>query len=224
MKVHYLHDWDLRPKAAVALQTELAPLLVSDSTLKLDKVTTVAGVDVSVRQKISRAAVVVMSYPQLEVIETVRAQEVTRFPYIPGLLAFREGPVVLDAIRKLLHEPDVFIFDGMGQIHPRKMGIAAHIGLWLRRPTIGCGKTHYIGDYLEPAAEKGSQSPLTFRGERLGIVLRTRTNVKPVYVSVGHLAEIRGAAQLILFCTSKYRLPQPIRVAHDAARLTAESS
>ena len=122
MKVHYLHDWDLRPKAAVALQTELAPLLVSDSTLKLDKVTTVAGVDVSVRQKISRAAVVVMSYPQLEVIETVRAQEVTRFPYIPGLLAFREGPVVLDAIRKLLHEPDVFIFDGMGQIHPRKNG------------------------------------------------------------------------------------------------------
>ena len=224
MKIHHLHDWDLSSKAAIALQNELAPRLVSDTELELDKITTVAGVDVSIRQKISRAAVVVMSYPQLEIIETVRAQEITRFPYIPGLLAFREGPVVLDALRKLRHEPDVFIFDGMGQIHPRKMGIAAHIGLWLRRPTIGCGKTHFIGDYLEPAVEKGSRSPLTFRGERLGTVLRTRTNVKPVYVSVGHLAEILSVVKLILACTTKYRLPQPIREAHNAARLTAESS
>ncbi len=160
-----------------------------------------------------------LRYPELEMLETARAQAPTQFPYIPGLLAFREGPVILRALQKLQRKPDVLLFDGMGQIHPRRLGIAAHLGLWLGLPTVGCGKTHYIGEYQVPAAEKGSRSPLFYRGEQLGVVLRTRANVKPVYVSVGHLAEIDSAVALVLSCSPKYRLPMPIRAAHAAAKL-----
>jgi len=220
MRIAHLHDWNLSPSAAVALQRELAPQLISDLALDFDRLNTIAGIDVSVRGKASRAAVVVMSYPQLEVIETARAIGETAFPYIPGLLAFREGPVILEALRNLSCEPDAFLFDGMGQIHPRRMGIAAHLGLWLGRPTIGCGKTRYIGDYAEPGKAKGSRSLLTHRGAQLGVVLRTRSNVKPVFVSVGHLADNDSAVRLTLDATTRYRLPEPIRAAHNLARLS----
>ena len=219
MKIDDLHDWRLDPKAAIALQRELAPQLISDAPIALHRITSVAGVDVSVRRKQSRAAVVVMSYPQLDTIEIARAERETSFPYIPGLLAFREGPVILDALRQLRCEPDAFIFDGMGQIHPRKMGIAAHLGLWLERPTVGCGKTHFIGEFVEPATEKGSSSALYHRDEQIGAVLRTRAGVKPVYVSVGHRADLASAIQLTLSATTRYRLPEPVRAAHNAARL-----
>lgn len=221
MKIDPLHDWNLAPRAAAALQRELAPRLISDCPLALDQLETVAGVDVSVRGNRSRAAVVVVSYPQLEVIETVRAERETAFPYIPGLLAFREGPVILAALEQLCREPDAFIFDGMGQMHPRRMGIAAHLGLWLQRPTVGCGKTRYIGDYVEPAPTKGSRSPLLYKGAQLGVVLRTRADVKPVFVSVGHSADLESAARLVLGATTRYRLPEPVRAAH---RLAGSSS
>lgn len=217
MKIDSLHDWNLAPRAAVALQKELAARLISDRPIDLRAIQTVAGVDVSVKDGMSQAAVVAMSYPGLEVVETARARRRTDYPYIPGLLSFREGPALEAAFRCLSIEPDVFIFDGMGQIHPRRMGIAAHLGLWLGRPTVGCGKTHLIGEYEGPAKEKGSAAVLTHRGEQLGVVLRTRANVRPVYVSVGHLADIDTAVELILACTPKYRLPRPIRLAHAAA-------
>lgn len=217
MKIHPLHGWNLSPQAATALQKELASQLISDAPIDLGKVNTVAGVDVSIKDKMAQAAVVVMRYPELEMIETVRARGPAAYPYIPGLLSFREGPVLEAAFRQLSAEPDVFLFDGMGQIHPRRMGIAAHLGLWLRRPTVGCGKTHFIGSYEEPNKEKGSAAPLTYRGEQLGVVLRTRANVKPIYVSVGHLADLHSAVELVLACTPKYRLPSPIRQAHIAA-------
>ena len=219
MKIDQLHDWNLEPKAAIALQRELAPQLSSNTPLALDGISSVAGVDVSVRGGRSRAAAVVMSYPQLEPLEIVRAERETNFPYIPGLLAFREGPVVLDALRQLRRAPDAFIFDGMGQLHPRKMGIAAHLGLWLRRPTIGCGKRHYIGEYAEPAEAKGSSSRVTYRDEQIGAVLRTRAKVKPVYISVGHLADLESAVKLVMRATTRYRLPEPVRAAHHAAQL-----
>lgn len=219
MKIDDLHDWNLSPKAAVALQRELAPQLISDTPIAFDSLTSVAGVDVSVRRKRSRAAVVVMRYPQLETLEIARAERETSFPYIPGLLAFREGPVILDALRQLRCQPDAFIFDGMGQIHPRKLGIAAHLGLWLQRPTVGCGKTHFIGEFVEPAAEKGSSSDLLYRDDVIGAVLRTRAKVKPVYVSVGHLADLASAVTLILSATTRFRLPEPVRAAHNEARL-----
>lgn len=221
MKLEQLHDWNLDPKSAIALQRELSSGLISDVPLALDSVACVAGIDVSVRRGVSRAAVVVMRYPQLEVVEISRAEQKTTFPYIPGLLAFREGPVALEALGGLRCEVDVFVFDGMGQIHPRRMGIAAHLGLWLRRPTLGCGKSHYIGEYSEPAEAKGSFSPIRHRNELIGVALRTRTKVKPVYVSAGHLINLESAVRLTLSLTRRYRLPEPIRAAHQAASLSS---
>jgi len=217
MHIKHLHDWNLQPKEAIALQNELSARLIDDTPLDLSAIRTVAGVDVSVKNGLSQAAVVVVSYPTLEPIETVRAMLPTSYPYIPGLLTFREGPVLEAAFRQLKHTPDVFVFDGMGQIHPRRMGIAAHLGLWLDKPTVGCGKTHFVGDYDEPGLNKGDYSNLTYKGQQLGVVLRTRAKVKPVYISVGHRADLDTAIKLILAVTPKYRLPRPIRLAHKAA-------
>ena len=217
MDIHRRHSWNLTPEAAIGLQKQLASEIIADQPLDLAAIDTVAGVDVSVKNDISQAAVVVLTYPGLEVIEMVQAKAQTPFPYIPGLLSFREGPVLEEAFGKLRHLPDVFIFDGMGIMHPRRMGIAAHMGLWLERPTIGCGKNRLVGRYVEPGLEKGSRSPLTHQGETLGIVLRTRTGVKPVFISVGHRADLETAVQLVLNCTLKYRLPEPIRQAHNTA-------
>ncbi len=217
MKVHHLHDWDVNPTEAVQIQKDLADQLISDRPLDTDQVHTVAGVDVSVKDEVSRAAVVVMTYPELEPIETVTAAMDTPFPYVPGLLTFREGPVLVEAFKKLKQSPDVFIFDGMGQIHPRRMGIAAHMGLWLQRPTIGVGKTHLIGDYGQPGELKGSFSWIYDKQEIIGAYLRTRSNVKPVYVSVGHLMKLNNAINFVLTCSPKYKLPRPIRLAHAAA-------
>lgn len=216
MKVNHLHEWDLTPSEAKALQTQLAAQLITEP-IDLEQIELVAGVDVSVKNNVSQAAVVVATYPALDPIETIRVQQPTQYPYIPGLLTFREGPVLEEAFKKLEHEPDVFVFDGMGRIHPRQMGIAAHLGLWLDKPTIGCGKTHFIGEYDDPDLQKGDMSSLTYKGETLGAVLRTRTNVKPVYISAGHRADLDSAVKLALAVTPKYRLPRPIRLAHNAA-------
>ena len=217
MQLNHLHKWNVTPKEAIAIQKDLSAQIIHDRPLDFDAITLVAGVDVSVKHNVSQAAVVVLTYPDLEVIETALAKQPTPFPYVPGLLTFREGPALIEAFEKLENTPDVFIFDGMGRIHPRRMGIASHLGLWLDKPTIGCGKTHFIGDYDQPASEKGSFAPLTHKGEQLGIVLRTRTNVKPVYISPGHLCDIASAQQLTLNCTPKYRLLRPVRLAHNAA-------
>jgi len=217
MQIKDLHNWDLAPQDAKALQQTLAAQLIDDTPLDLAKIKTVAGVDVSVKNGVSQAAVVVLRFPQLELIETVRTQQPTQYPYIPGLLTFREGPILVDAFRHLQQEPDVFIFDGMGQIHPRKMGIAAHMGLWLDKPTIGCGKSHLIGTYDVPGPQKGAYCDLFYKGEKLGVVLRTRSNAKPVYISVGHRATLDTTIKLILAVTPKYKLPRPIRLAHKAA-------
>ncbi len=217
MKINELHHWDLTAKEAIALQNKLADQVIYDVPLDLAAVQLVAGVDVSVKGHLSQAAVVVLTYPELEVIETVLQAQPTPFPYVPGLLSFREGPALIKAFKKLRHVPDVLIFDGMGRIHPRRIGIASHMGIWLEKPTLGCGKTHFIGDYLQPGIEKGAYSDLTHKGDLLGVVLRTRRNVKPVYISPGHLIDLDSSRQLALNCTPKYRLPEPIRQAHNAA-------
>lgn len=220
MKIEPLHAWDLPPKAAMALQRQLAKRLVSDLPLRLEYICLVAGLDVSVKDGRARAAVVVMRYPSLQVMEIARAECAVDYPYIPGLLAFREGPALLAALRQIRHDADVFLFDGMGQIHPRRMGIAAHLGLWLGKPTVGCGKSHYIGEYEQPGEEKGSVQALIYKGERLGMVLRTRRGVMPVYASAGHLCDLESALALTLSCVTKYRLPEPIRAAHKAASIS----
>jgi deoxyribonuclease V len=217
MQVSHLHLWNVSPNDAITLQKQLATRLIYDRPLDLTAISTVAGVDVSVKNEVSNAAIVVLSFPELRILETVTARQPTPFPYIPGLLTFREGPVLVEAFEKLQLTPDVFIFDGMGRAHPRRMGIAAHMGLWLNKPTIGCGKTHLIGKYQEPALTKGSASDLTDRGELIGSVVRTKDKVKPVYISVGNLADLATSVALVLGCTTKYRLPEPIRAAHNTA-------
>jgi deoxyribonuclease V len=217
MKIIPLHAWDVSSSEAVAIQKDLAGQLIDDAPIDIDSVKLIAGVDVSVKANVSTAAVVVIAYPQMELVEAITAVQPTPFPYIPGLLTFREGPVLVEAFEQMHNEPDVFIFDGMGRIHPRRMGIAAHMGLWLRRPTIGVGKTHFIGDYTDPGEMKGERSFITHKGETIGVVLRTRTRVKPVYVSVGHMAHLESAVALTLAVTPTYRLPHPIRLAHHTA-------
>ena len=217
MRLHPRHPWSVTPEDAVALQKELRGEVVADRPIDLHAVRLVAGVDVSVKNEQSQAAVVVATFPEFEVIETVRVQRPTPFPYIPGLLSFREGPVLEEAFERLKAEPDVFLFDGMGIAHPRRCGIACHLGLWLERPTIGCGKTLLTGRYRDLGEEKGSAAPLVHRGETIGVALRTRTGTKPMFISPGHLADIPTAAELVLRCAPKYRLPEPIRLAHNAA-------
>lgn len=213
-----LHPWHLNPDDAVALQKALASRLQTRAGPALTDIRTVAGVDVSVRDEVSCAAIVVLRFPALTILEVSQAQAPTPFPYIPGLLSFREGQVILAAYERLTITPDVLIFDGQGQAHPRRLGIAAHIGLWLELPTIGCAKSRLTGFHYEPGQNRGDFTPLlNARREIIGTVLRTRTAVKPVYVSPGHLCDLHSAVQIVLACTTRYRLPEPIRAAHAAA-------
>ena len=149
------------------------------------------------------------------IIETATAIRKVDFPYIPGLLSFREAPACIDAIEKLKSTPDCLIIDGQGIAHPRRLGIASHIGLLIDKPTIGCAKSRLIGTFDEPGNKKGSFSPLVDSDEKIGVVLRTRTDVNPVFVSVGHKCTLDDAINVVLQCTTKYRLPEPSRLAHQ---------
>lgn len=212
------HEWNLSPSQAIALQKRLAPQVDTQTPLAVEQIRYVAGVDVSVKNNISRAAVVVMRFPELSIVEGVTATLPTPFPYISGLLSFREGAVILQAQAQLRQQPDVYIFDGMGILHPRRLGIAAHLGLWLQKPSIGCGKTPFVGKARAPLGEeKGAWQALYDKDELIGGMLRTRQGVKPVYISVGHLATLDSARSFIMQCLSRYRLPEPIRAAHHLA-------
>ena len=217
MHIRHRHDWNISPSEAVALQRELRREIVADRPIDLAGLRLVAGVDVSVKENRSQAAVVVLSFPELRPLETVRSERPTPFPYIPGLLSFREGPVLEEAFAKLRLEPDVFVFDGMGIAHPRRIGIASHMGLWLERPSIGCGKTLLTGRYRDLGAEKGAWAPLIDRGDVIGAAVRTRAGTNPVFISPGHLADLPSAIELVLRCSPRFRLPEPIRFAHKAA-------
>lgn len=211
------HRWDLPPHEAIALQKQLARQVERTTPLDLANLSRVAGVDVSVKNEISRAAIVVLSYPELQIVEAVTAQMPTPFPYISGLLSFREGAVILEAHQQLQSRPDVYIFDGQGIMHPRRLGIASHIGLWWDAPTVGCGKTRLIGQHAELAEERGAYEIMWDRKEPVGAAVRTRAQVAPVYVSLGHRATLETAVELVLRCTTRYRLPEPIRAAHGTA-------
>lgn len=213
------HSWDCSPKEAMALQTELAAHVCTEGSLSgLD---TVAGIDVSVRRGCARAAVVVVQLEGMVTLETVRSERAVSFPYVPGLLTFREGPVILDALAKLTTTPDVLLFDGHGRAHPRRMGIATHIGVLVDRPSVGCAKSRLCGTYKEPGSQRGEYTLLYDDGEVIGAVLRTRTRVKPVYISTGHRASLAEAIHLVLRCGAGYKLPEPTRRAHLAASLAA---
>lgn len=209
------HAWELSPQEALAIQKQLAVQVVSEN--RLGRVTTVAGVDVGQQDDIAQAAVVVLSFPDLEIKDVATARRRVQFPYIPGLLSFREGPVILDAFDKLSAMPDLFIFDGQGRAHPRRLGIASHIGLLTGLPAIGCAKSRLCGQYREPDSKRGGHVPLIDNGEIIGAVLRTRTGVKPVYVSVGHNIDLAASIEFVLACCRGYRLPETTRQAHRLA-------
>jgi deoxyribonuclease V len=177
----------------------------------------VAGVDVSVKDRQARSAVVLLSFPQLDPLEAAVADRPATFPYIPGLLAFREGPVALEALGKLTQKPDVLIFDAQGLAHPRRMGLATHLGVLLDMPSVGCAKSRLCGEYTEPDVTRGSWTSLNDGSDVIGAVVRTRDNVKPVFVSVGHRMSLEVAIKLVLGCARNYRLPETTRWAHRVA-------
>ena len=217
MRYKTLHKWDLSPKEAIKVQERIRKLSVF-RRFSPKKIRLIAGVDVSVKNNQSKAAIVVLAYPGLEKKEVVTASEKTRFPYVPGLLTFREGPVILKCIKKLTLEPDLFVFDGQGLAHPRKTGLATHMGVILNRPSIGSAKSHLYGTYRDPGNKKGDFSIIKDKdGNPIGAVLRTRDNTNPVFVSPGHLTDISSSVKIILACSPKYKIPEPTRAAHNAA-------
>jgi deoxyribonuclease V len=215
MATEPLHHWDLSPDEARALQRELASRV--DTTRPLGPCRTIAAADVSFNRGDDRlfAAVVVIDAETSSLVERVGLIAEARYPYVPGLLSFREAPPVLEAFGRLKDRPDVLICDGQGIAHPRRLGIASHVGLWLGIPTVGCAKSLLCGRFEEPGPDRGDCSPLLHKGDRIGTVLRTRARVKPVFVSPGHLCDFGGAERLVMETTGKYRLSTPVRLAHD---------
>ena len=222
MQMKTLHRWDLSYSQARDLQVDLAQKVQFTPIKKNPRM--IAGLDCAFSKDGQRilAAVVVLRLPEFELVETVSAVRDMSFPYIPGLLSFREAPVCLDAAEKMRTNPDVFIIDGQGIAHPRRLGLAAHLGLFFNKPTVGCAKSRLTGVYQEPPSEKGAYSLLRDKrskqqkpSEVIGAVVRTRANVKPVFVSVGHKCLLDDAIKITLACAIKYRLPEPTRLAHQ---------
>jgi deoxyribonuclease V len=211
-----LHSWDLSPKEASEVQAQLREQLVLRWDGRL--VHTIAGVDVSISEDLAVCAIVVLAFPSLAPLEGAKAEAPLVFPYIPGLLAFREGPAVLAAWENLKDKPDLLMFDGQGIAHPRGIGIAAQMGLWLDRPTIGVAKSHLFGRYTDPGPRRGDRSELVDKqGNIIGSVIRTKDNVKPLFVSPGHLIDVDHAIEFTLACDGGYRLPETTRWAHRVA-------
>ncbi len=217
METAISHSWDLSTDEAKDLQSWLAERVIRETTFDPESVRTVAGVDVGFPEGKTRAAGVVLSLPDLEPVDYARAETEISFPYVPGLLTFREGPAVLAALEQLDTWPDLFLFDGQGIAHPLRIGLAAHMGVLLDRPSIGCAKSRLTGEYEEPGNKVGDWSPLKDGEETIGAVLRTRKNVKPVFVSIGHRVDLETAIAFVLRCGRGYRLPETTRWAHKVA-------
>jgi deoxyribonuclease V len=210
-----LHPWNVTPSEALAIQHKLREKIRIEP-LDLSKVRLVAGADISYNRfsDIAHAAFVVIDIKTLRVVGTSAAVHRLSFPYIPGLLTFREGGPLLEAWKALKIEPDVVVFDGQGIAHPRGLGIAAHLGLFIDRPTIGCGKSLLCGTYENLGFEAGSTSPLMYKGKQIGAALRTRPGIQPVYVSVGNRIDLKASVAILRKCVTKYRIPEPTRQAH----------
>jgi len=220
MRLKKQHDWNLSYTEAIALQKRLAGKVQFTPIKKPPKL--IAGLDCAIskdKRKIVAAAVVLRvpsaRQSDFEILETESAVEKANFPYIPGLLSFREAPACIAAVEKLRNKPEVFLIDGQGIAHPRRLGLASHLGLFFNRPTIGCAKSRLTGIYKEPELKKGEYSLLKDKDEVIGAVVRTRTNVKPLFVSVGNKCLLEDAIKITLACATKYRIPEPTRLAHN---------
>jgi len=213
MKIKNLHDWDLSYQQARQLQTELATK-ISSKPLKI-KPKIIAGLDCAFTKSGQIiAAAVLLSTKNYHQIETAYTIQPVKMPYIPGLLSFREAPACIEAIKKLKNIPDLFMIDGQGIAHPRKLGLAAHLGLFFDKPTIGCAKSRLTGSFTPPNAQKGSYTYLKDnKNQTIGAVLRTRTNIKPLFVSIGNKCSLKDVINITLSSAIKYRLPEPTRLA-----------
>lgn len=216
MKAQKLHSWRISPAEARVLQQQLAGQVSRQNEIGEPRF--IAGADISVKTGgMAIGAVVVLSYPELRAVETKIVRGKLNFPYVPGLLSFRESPLVISAFESVNTIPDLLLVDGQGIAHPRRFGLASHLGLLLNIPTIGCAKSLLCGRYDEPNAEPGSYSKIIDDGEIIGAALRTRAGVKPVYISIGNKVDLDAAIQLVLKCCRGYRIPEPLRLAHLAA-------
>ncbi len=217
MELQDLHPWDVSPKEAVAIQRRLATQVVRAGDPK--DVRRIAGVDIALDKArgLGIGAVVVLSYPKLEPVEVAVVETPLTFPYVPGLLSFREAPVLRAAFARIAGPIDLLLVDGQGLAHPRRFGLACHLGLLLDVPVIGCAKSRLVGEHSTPDETAGSSSDLTDREEVIGSVLRTRAKVKPIFVSIGHRIGLAEAKMWALRCGGGYRLPEPTRLADQAA-------
>lgn len=219
MEARLQHAWNLSPSDAAAFQTELAPQVIAEGGPR--DVRLVAGVDISIGgrrgQNPGRGAVAVLAYPGLRAVEQSVVEKAVEFPYIPGLLSFREIPVLLPAFAGLRATPDLLIVDGQGRAHPRRMGLASHLGLIFDLPTIGCAKSKLVGEYSGLGEERGAVAQLRYHDEIIGAAVRTRTGMNPVFVSVGHRIGLEEAIDWSLRLSRGFRIPEPTRLAHQAA-------
>lgn len=218
-----VHPWVVDAAGAVAIQRALRADVDLTNRVRLEDVRTIAGVDGSYGEE-ARAAVVVLSFPELQVLDQAIAHRGAVFPYVPGLLSFREVPIVLAALEKVRVQPDLIMVDGQGYAHPRRLGLASHLGLWLDVPTVGCAKSRLVGRYAEPGSQPGDRSPLVDRGETIGVVLRSKARTNPLFISAGNRIDLPTAVQVVERCLRGYRLPEPTRLADklSKARLGAE--
>ena len=218
MNIKPLHEWNLSPSQAIELQKQLAFEVIREDRFT-ERVKTVAGIDLGydIKTDTSRAVVVVLSFPELELIEKSEAILPIQFPYVPGLLSFRETPVAVKALEKLENAPDLILCDGQGIAHPRRFGIACHIGIIADVPTIGVAKSILVGKFEYLGEPRGSIAPLIHRKEQIGAALRTREKVQPIYISIGHRISLETAVNYVLQCTPKYRLPETTRLADKLA-------
>lgn len=215
-----IHPWNLNEAEALALQQQLASKVIKEDMI--NQVNLVAGVDVAYAKESDKlvAAIVILNAATLEVIETTTAEDTAQFPYIPGLFSFRELPPLIKAFANLKNTPDLVVCDGQGYAHPRRFGLACHLGIIFDVPTIGCGKTRLLGEHQEPDAERGAVAPLIDNGEVIGNVLRTQTDINPIYVSIGHRISLTTACDWILRLSPKYRLPETTRQADQLVNTT----
>ncbi len=214
MKIKLIHPWNVSPRRAIQIQDELRKKI----RLRAPSVSwkRIAAADVAYSRTDDRlfAGFLLFSYPELTLLESASARGQASFPYIPGLLTFREAPILIRAFSQLKTKPELVLIDGQGIAHPRSMGIAAHLGLIFDLPTIGCAKSRLIGEDEEPPADQGSSAPLIEKGRIVGMIVRTRTGVKPVYVSPGHKIDVATSVKIVLSLCRGYRIPEPLRQAH----------
>ena len=213
-----LHSWNVSVEQAIRIQEAFKERIILKRTLS--KVRTIGGGDVAYSKNgnLLFGAIVVLSFPDMEILDTAMADGKISFPYIPGLLSFREGPILIKTFQRLRLKPDIMIYDGQGIAHPRGMGLASHMGLWLDLPAIGCAKTPLLAEFISPGPSKGSLGWIRREGKKVGAVVRTKEKVKPLFISPGHRIDLPTSIQLILESCKGFRFPEPLRRAHQASR------